>query len=68
MAGRELASGNEMLDSHRKLQQAQGVGDVSTGLAERARKASDCTVTTPTVAGAQSIEVCLDLARLLNRI
>ena len=68
VAGRELASGNEMLDSNRELQQAQGVGDVSAGLAERARKASDRTVTTPAVADAQSLEVRLELARLLNRV
>ena len=68
VAGRELASDNEMLDSHRKLQQTQRVGDVSTGLAERVRKASDCPVTPPAVAGAQSLEVRLELARLLNRI
>ena len=68
MAGRELASGNEVLESNRKLQQAQGVGDVSAGLADYTRKASDRPVTTPAVAGAQLLELRLELARRLNRV
>ena len=68
MAGRELTSGNEMLDSNRKLQQTQGVGDVSAGRAERAGEASNRTVATVAIARAQALKLRLEATRLLNRV
>ena len=67
VAGRELASGNKMLDSNRKLQQTQSMGNVGPGLPERACKDGDCAVAPTPVTGAKSLKN-VDRIVMLNRV